>query len=145
MTMRVRASIDIDAPVGAVWADVADMASHAEWMADAEQVGFAGDRRSGVGTVLIVPTRVGPLTTEDWIIVTDWVPERRIGVVHVGIVSGVGAFTLTDIGGSRTRFEWDEELSLPWSLGGPVGEVVASRVMRAIWSANLRRFAARFA
>lgn len=144
MTMQVLVSIDIDAPVDEVWADVADMGSHAEWMTDAEQITFAGDRQSGVGAVLIVPTRVGPLTTEDWIIVTEWEPERRMGVIHVGIVSGVGAFTLSDTGDGRTRFEWEEELSLPWTLGGPVGEVFAKPIISAIWRGNLRRLAARF-
>lgn len=142
--MQVTVSIDIDRPVGDVWADVADMASHAEWMADAESISFAGERRSGVGTVLIVPTRVGPLTTEDWIIVTEWVEQERMGVIHVGIVSGVGAFTLHDLGDGRTRFVWDEHLSLPLSLGGPIGEVFAKPIVTAIWKGNLRRLAARF-
>lgn len=143
--MHVTVSIDIDRSVADVWADVADMASHAEWMADAESITFAGDRRSGVGTVLIVPTRVGPLTTEDWIIVTEWVEEERMGVIHVGIVSGVGAFTLNDLGDGRTRFVWEEDLSLPLSLGGPIGELFAKPIVTAIWKGNLRRLAARFA
>ncbi len=142
--MQVTVSIDIDASVDEVWADVADMASHAEWMADAESISFAGDRRSGVGTVLIVPTRVGPLTTEDWIIVTEWVDRERMGVIHVGIVSGVGAFTLHDLGDGRTRFVWEEDLSLPLSLGGPIGEIFAKPIVTAIWNGNLRRLAARF-
>ena len=142
--MQVTVSIDIDAPVDEVWADVADMASHAEWMADAESISFAGERRSGVGAVLIVPTRVGPLTTEDWIIVTEWVERERMGVIHVGIVSGVGAFTLHDLGGGRTRFVWDEDLVLPLTLGGPIGEVFAKPIVTAIWKGNLRRLAARF-
>lgn len=142
--MQVTVSIDIPAPIETVWADVADMASHAEWMADAESITFAGDRRSGVGTVLIVPTRVGPLTTEDWIIVTEWEAPRRMGVIHVGIVSGVGAFTLTDLGDGTTRFEWEEELNLPMTLGGPLGEIFAKPIFAAIWTGNLRRLAARF-
>ena len=142
--MQVTVSIDIDASVDEVWADVADMASHAEWMADAESISFAGDRRSGVGTVLIVPTRVGPLTTEDWIIVTEWFDRERMGVIHVGIVSGVGAFTLHDLGDGRTRFVWEEDLSLPLSLGGPIGEIFAKPIVTAIWNGNLRRLAARF-
>lgn len=145
MTMQVTVSIDIDAPVDVVWADVADMASHAEWMADAESIRFAGERRSGVGAVLIVPTRVGPFTTEDWIIVTEWEDRRRMGVIHVGIVSGVGVFTLHELDdGRRTRFEWSEELSLPLTLGGPIGEVFAKPIITAIWRGNLRRLAARF-
>lgn len=141
--MHITVDVEIDAPLAEVWDDVADMASHAEWMADAESISFAGSRRSGVGTVLIVPTRVGPFTTEDWIIVTEWEERRRIGVVHVGIVSGVGAFTLEAVG-DATRFMWEEDLRLPWHLGGPVGAIVARPIVAAIWKGNLRRLARRF-
>lgn len=141
--MRVTVAVDIDAPVEEVWADVANMASHSEWMADADRISFAGELRSGVGTVLIVPTRIGPLTTEDWIVVTEWEERRRIGVIHFGIVSGVGAFTLEDVDGS-TRFVWDEDITLPVAFGGHLGEVVAKPIMTAIWRSNLRRLAKRF-
>ena len=143
--MRVRVAIDIEAPLERVWSDVADMASHADWMADAESISFVGDRRSGIGTVMIVPTRVGPLSTEDWIIVTEWEEMRRIGVIHAGIVTGVGAFTLSDMGDGRTRFEWDEDLTLPMTLGGRLGEIVAKPIVARIWESNLRRLADRFA
>ncbi len=85
--MRVVVSVTIDQPVDVVWADVANLASHGEWMADAESIDFVSQSTSGVGTVMRVPTRIGPLTTEDWIIVTDWEDGERIGVVHVGIVT----------------------------------------------------------
>ena len=143
MTMHVVVDQLIDAPVATVWADVAEMATHAEWMTDAESITFAGDRRSGIGTVMIVPTRVGPFTTEDWIIVTHWEEERAMGVIHVGIVSGVGMFRL-EPEGERTRFVWEEDLALPWALGGPLGEIVAKPIVGAIWKANLARLAARF-
>jgi carbon monoxide dehydrogenase subunit G len=143
MTMHVVVDQLIDAPVAAVWADVSEMATHAEWMTDAESISFAGDRRSGMGTVMIVPTRVGPFTTEDWIIVTHWEEQRAMGVIHVGIVSGVGMFRL-EPEGERTRFVWEEELTLPWALGGPLGEIVAKPIIGAIWKANLSRLAARF-
>ena len=142
--MRVTVSIDIDAPVARVWQDVSDLGSHAEWMADAERISFVGDRRSGVGTVMVVPTRVGPLSTEDWIIVTEWEEMHRIGVIHAGIVTGLGEFTLSEVGEDRTRFEWDEDLSLPATLGGRLGEIVAKPIVARIWAGNLRRLAERF-
>ena len=89
-----------------------------------------------------VPTRVGPLTTEDWIIVTDWVEGREIGVVHVGLVTGAGTISMAPEG-DGTRVQWDEELDLPITLGGPIGEVVARPILKALWAGNLRRLASR--
>lgn len=144
MTMHVVVSTYIDAPPDEVWSDVSEMASHAEWMADAESISFASSTTSGVGTILVVPTRVGPLVTEDWIIVTRWDEGEAIGVVHVGIVSGVGEFRLIPEG-AGTRFVWEEDLTLPLSLGGRLGEVVAKPIVTAIWKGNLARLSRRFA
>jgi uncharacterized protein YndB with AHSA1/START domain len=144
MTMHVIVSTYIDAPPDEVWSDVSEMASHAEWMADAESISFASSTTSGVGTILVVPTRVGPLVTEDWIIVTRWDEGEAIGVVHVGIVSGVGEFRLIPEG-AGTRFVWEEDLTLPLSLGGRIGEVVARPIVTAIWKGNLARLSRRFA
>lgn len=142
--MRVTVTVDIDAPVSDVWADVSDLSSHASWMADVESIRFVGDRHSGVGTILRVPTRVGPFRTDDWIIVTDWEAPHRIGVLHAGFITGFGTFTLTGRG-STTRFTWDEVLQLPMALGGPIAEAVAGPILAAIWRSNLRRLASRFA
>jgi hypothetical protein len=64
-----------------------------------------------------------------------------MGVRHVGLVTGIGRFTLTPIDlGRRTRFGWEESLRFPWWLGGRVGEIVGGRlVLRQVWQANLRR------
>ena len=142
--MQVSVSVFIDAPPEQVWDDVADLESHGEWMQDAEDVVIVSEHRTGVGTVMRVPTRVGPLTTEDWIIVTDWVEGRAIGVVHVGLVTGAGTISLAPEG-EGTRVQWDEELDLPITLGGPIGEVVARPILRALWAGNLRRLASRLA
>ena len=141
--MQVSVSVLIeDTPIERVWQDIADLESHGEWMQDAEAVEIVSDQRSGVGTVMRVPTRVGPLTTEDWIIVTEWVDQEAIGVVHVGLVTGAGVISIRSQG-TGTVVQWDEELDLPMNLGGPIGEVFAKPILGAIWMANLRRLAAR--
>jgi hypothetical protein len=124
-----------------VWRSVADLASHVEWMADAEAIRFTSARRSGVGTTMEVETRVGPLRLTDVLEVTEWRPGRAIGVRHTGVVGGTGRFTLRR---SRarlrsTRFTWEEELVFPAWLGGPLGALVAAPVLRRIWRGNLRR------
>lgn len=142
--MQVLVSHLIDVPPHIVWADVSRMESHAEWMADAEGIDVVSKVHRGVGTVLRVPTRIGPLRTVDWIIVTDWIEGRSIRVVHVGLVSGEGEFRI-EPHGDATLFVWDESLTLPLLFGGRIGELVARPIIAGIWRGNLRRLAGRFA
>jgi hypothetical protein len=138
---RIRVRATIDAPPGAVWARLADIADHVEWMADARAIRFTGDRRSGVGTTFECETRIGPLTTTDVMEVTEWHDGRSLGVRHTGVVSGAGRFVL---GGGRpgsTSVTWDERLHFPWWLGGPVAGLAAAPVLRLVWRGNLRRLA----
>jgi uncharacterized protein YndB with AHSA1/START domain len=140
---RVRVGVVIDAPPGRVWADVADVASHVDWMADAVAIRFTGRRRSGVGTTFECDTRVGPLRLVDRMEITEWRPGRSMGVRHTGLVTGEGRFTLRRAGRGRTRFTWEERLVFPRWLGGPVGAAAGSVVLRRIWAGNLRRLKAR--
>ncbi len=141
---RVRVEQDIAAPRQVVWDDIADIASHAEWMADAETISFLTERRQGAGTRIEVLTRVGPFSLTDVMEFTSWEPPERMAVHHRGLVTGTGAFQLSTTA-TGTRFVWDEELELPWWLGGPITAFFAAPVLRAIWRRNLGRLAARFA
>ena len=138
---RIRVSTTLPAPPAAVWASVSDLASHVEWMADAESIRFATRRRSGVGTTMEVETKVGPLRLTDVIEVTEWRPRRAIGVRHTGLVGGTGRFTLRRrwLRPGSTRFTWEERLVFPAWLGGPLGAAVAAPVLRWVWRGNLRR------
>jgi len=136
-------SIDIDAPVAAVWNDLANLASHAEWMVEAESIEFVGEIREGAGAILRVVTRVGPFRTVDVIEVTVWEPPFVMGVHHRGTVAGSGRFSLDAIS-TGTRFTWSETLAFPWLLGGQITAFIARPVLRAIWERNLERFRKRF-
>lgn len=136
---HIELHVDTGQPMSVVWEALADLASHADWMADAESIEFVGDQRSGTGTVMRVLTTVGPLKTSDVMVVTDWVERERIVVTHTGVVSGTGKFTLIDMP-HGVRFEWSEDLHFPWYLGGAVAAAAAAPVIRRIWKANLRRF-----
>lgn len=140
---RVRVEQQILAPRSVVWDDIADIASHVEWMADAESITFLTDSRSGAGTRMEVLTKVGPFSLTDVMEFTSWEPPERMAVLHRGLVTGAGAFVLEETS-DGTRFVWDEELAFPWWLGGPVTAFFAAPVLRGIWRGNLRRLAARF-
>jgi hypothetical protein len=139
----IRTCITIDASPAAVWADVKRLDSHVEWMRDAESIDFRSRRRTGVGTELECRTRLGPLATTDVLVVTEWRPRRAIGMSHEGAVRGRDRFTLRRKRGGRTQFCWSERLRFPWWMGGPLGELVARPLLRALWTGNLRRLKAR--
>lgn len=139
----VTIAVEIDAPPEAVWAELEDIASHVEWMADAESIRFTTGSERGEGTVAEVETRIGPLRTTDVMRFVGWEEGRSMTVRHEGLVSGTGSFLLDGIGGGRTRVTWSEDLDFPLLFGGSVGETVAKPIFRRIWTANLTRLKAR--
>lgn len=134
---RISVSTLIEAPPAQVWDDIADLASHVEWMADAVAIRFTGPQCSGIGAAFECDTRVGPLRLTDRMEVTEWVPPWVIGVRHVGLITGTGRFTLAPAPGGATDFTWSERLVFPAWLGGSLGAAVGGVVLRLIWSRNL--------
>jgi hypothetical protein len=139
---RIRTRRTIDAPPTAVWEELRHVERHVDWMADAEAIDFTTPTREGVGVTFTCLTRVGPFRLRDHMAITEWDDGHRMGVRHDGLVSGSGRFTIRARRRGRTRLTWDERLRFPWWMGGPVGALVASPVLRAIWRGNLRRLAA---
>lgn len=141
---KILVATDIDASPAEVWDDVQHIDRHVEWMHDAETIDFTSSATSGVGTTFDCATRVGPLRLTDKMEITEWEPESVMGVRHVGLVEGVGRFTLTPNTDGSTRFSWEEELRFPWWMGGPLGGIVGGQVLKLIWKRNLKLLAARF-
>ncbi|HLF99234.1 MAG TPA: SRPBCC family protein [Acidimicrobiia bacterium] len=136
---RLHVEVVIDAPPAAVWAEIEDVASHVEWMAEAVAIRFRSAQHQGVGTEIECDTRVGPLTTTDVLRFVEWTPPRVMGIEHTGAVKGSGRFLLEPIADSRTRFAWDEDLTFPLRLGGRLGGVVGAALLRRVWARNLTR------
>jgi uncharacterized protein YndB with AHSA1/START domain len=138
---RIHVAADYDATPEAAWRAVEQVDSHIDWMADAEAIRFLTDQTSGVGTRFECVTKVGPVRLTDLMEITEWEPGRSMGVRHTGVVTGTGRFTIEPLdGGRRTRFSWEEELTFPWWLGGPLGSAVGGpAVLKRIWKGNLRR------
>lgn len=142
--MPIRVSIDIPASRQEVWDDVAVIASHVEWMADAERIDFLTEEESGPGTEIAVATKVGPFRTLDRMTFTEWQPPATMAVEHRGLFTGFGRFSLDAIDAENTRFTWEEVIRFPWYMGGPVAAAFAQPILRWIWKRNLRRLQERF-
>jgi len=142
--VAITVSTELDAPPGVVWEDLRNIRSHVEWMHDAESIWVTSRDSEGVGTTFDCQTKVGPIRINDQMEITEWIDESRMGVRHDGLVMGEGAFSLSELPGQRSHFSWDEELSFPWWLGGPVGEPFGSVVLQMIWKRNLANLRARF-
>jgi uncharacterized protein YndB with AHSA1/START domain len=140
----IKVSIEIDASPEKVWQIVEPIERHVDWMHDAVAIRFVSDQTRGVGTAFLCDTKVGPIRLTDKMEITEWVPGKAMGVKHIGIVTGTGVFTLEPIAnGTKTFFQWEEELVFPWFLGGPLGAFIGGKiVLRQIWKRNLRGLAA---
>ena len=122
----------------AVWRALSDLASHSDWMKDAESIVFRSDHRRGVGVEMEVETRVGPFRTLDVMSVTEWTEGESIEVHHEGLVTGTGVLSVAPYG-TGSRIGWEEDLRFPWWLGGPLTGWFARPVLHRIWEGNLRR------
>jgi hypothetical protein len=132
-------SIIIDRPPSVVWEHVEDIASHVEWMADAEAIRFTSPSTRGVGTTFDCDTKIGPFRLTDRMEITEWNPNSTMGVSHVGTVTGKGRFMLREVGNARTEFMWEETLTFPRWMGGSIGARAGAPVMAQIWRRNLDR------
>lgn len=135
-------SVVIDAPPERVWAEIEDVGGHVDWMADAVAIRFTSSQRQGVGTTFECDTRFGPFQLTDQMAITEWRESKTMGVEHSGVVTGSGRFKLRKARGGRTRFMWEENLTFPVWMGGPVGAFVAKPVMTRVWRKNLTRLKA---
>ena len=141
---RIRVRRTLDAQPSVVWAYLADIDSHVQWMHDAVRIRFLTDRTSGVGTRYECDTKVGPFQMTDVMEITEWAPGKAMGVRHTGLVSGTGRFTLRKARGGRTRFTWTERLRFPLRRGGPIAAFASKPVLKRVWKRNLRNLAQRF-
>jgi uncharacterized protein YndB with AHSA1/START domain len=141
---RVRVTTMLAAPPREVWADLEDISTHPEWMADAVGIRFLTEQRTGVGTRFECDTKVGPFRLTDVMEITEWVPGKVMGVAHSGVVTGSGRLILRKARGGRTQLQWKERLHFPKWMGGPVGAYVAKPVLTWVWRRSMANLQARF-
>jgi hypothetical protein len=142
MSIRISVSTHVNASAGEAWAALENIESHVLWMKDAESIRFTTAARTGVGTEFICVTKVGPIRLTDVMSITEWKPCEAMGVHHQGVVKGKGRFSLRSLAGDATHFSWDEQLTFPIWLGGPLGERLAYPILERLWRGNVVRLKA---
>ena len=105
MSKRIEISTVINKPLNVVWDEVKVMENHVNWMEDAVKIDILSDNNSGLHTKMNVLTKVGPISLNDIITVTEWKEKESIGVIHEGIVTGKGVFYLKKIDENKTKFK----------------------------------------
>lgn len=111
-------TIEIDAPIEAVWSEIIDWQGQSEWML-ATRVYDDGESPEGIGHRLSAFTglfakRSRLIGVMDEMVVSQWQPPTFTRVEHIGkIIKGYGTFTLSTLGENRTRFDWFEEIDAP--------------------------------
>lgn len=118
------------APREVVWRVLTRWEAQPDWMVDARAVEVLTPQRTGRGVTLRCPTSLLGITVEDVMRVTTWEEPARLGVTHLGrIITGDGAFVLSELGGRRTRLTWWEHIEPPL---GAVGTWAADRLARPL-------------
>ena len=90
---HIRIGTILAASPEAVWADVSQIASHVDWMADAIAIRFTSLTTAGVGTTFECKTKIGPFKLTDVMEITEWEPAQVMGGGRD--VSRSGAYFIT--------------------------------------------------
>jgi carbon monoxide dehydrogenase subunit G len=140
--MRLQAQITLPCTPEAVWAVLSDWERQAEWMPDVAWLRVLGPGRE-VGARIAVRTKVlGVPVVTDEIRVIAWDPPHRLGVVHEGLVAGVGEWVLIPAAGGRTTIVWTEEITMAPPVLGAVALWLYGPVQRWMLRRSVRNLGA---
>ena len=133
----LRVQVPSAASAERVFEVLTDWPRHREWMPFTRAEGG-----QGVGAVLTGWTGLGPLGFADTMVVTEWVPGRRVAVRHTGrLVRGDAWFGMEPAPSGGSRITWVEHLEVPLGALGRVGWAVVGPVFRRFMGVGLRRLA----
>ncbi len=134
----IRTLAVVDAPIGAVWAAVADVAFQTEWMAEMRELRLEPPGRAQVGQRGEATVRILGVSVRDRVEITELDPPRRYAIRHLGPFKGGGVIALeSGADGSTTVVRWEETLAPP--LLPELGALLARPVLRAVFQADLDR------
>ena len=114
-----------------------------EWMLDAKSVEVLTPEREGVGVTIRCPTNLLGVTVEDVMRVTGWQHQEELEVTHLGrVITGSGAFLLSDAPDGGTRIAWWEQVDPPLGALGEWGATtLLLPILKRIFGRSLARLA----
>jgi hypothetical protein len=143
--LRLDLHQDTTAPRSVVWTVLTRWEEQPRWMLDAKEVHVTSGHREGLGVELRCPTNLLGFTVQDTMVVTAWDEGKLLEVTHTGrIITGKGAFELSDLPDGGTRIGWWEEVDPPLGAVGELGaQLVVLPLIRRIFRRSLRNLARR--
>lgn len=141
--MRLEVERHADAPRDVVWDVLTQWERQPEWMLDAKSVEVLTPEREGVGVTIRCPTNLMGVTVEDVMRVTAWRDREELEVTHLGrVITGTGAFLLSDAPDGGTRIAWWEVVDPPLGAFGEWGATTfVLPVLKRIFGRSLSRLA----
>ena len=125
-------------PPDAIWDLITDWEHQDDWMLEASDFVVVSEAREGVGVEAEATITIGGIMTRDRVRVSEWEPPRRLGIEHLGWVTGRGTIELTPVAGGRTHVWWREELEPPLGVLGAAGMTLFKPLMARVFRRDLR-------
>ncbi len=146
MSVTLRGSVMVPAPIRQTWDAMIDWVGQERWIPMTTMT-VRGDRQRGIGTRIHAfhGMKVGkaPLGLIDNFVVTGWTEPSTIEVTHLGpYFTGIGLFDLAYRGEDRTWFNVTEIFDLPVAPVLETGAKLVLPVLRAGLQHSLETFAA---
>lgn len=124
MASIVEKSVEIEAPVAAVFAYVDDFSKTQEWMYGLTKIEPVGDQLHGVGATYEGSMKLG-VSLDSTIRCVGYEENRRIEITSIKGIKNTQRWTFTDLGEDRTRVDAWISYELP---GGIAGAAIAKAV-----------------
>ena len=128
----------VDAPIEAVWRELADIEGQPRWMHDMKAVRILSRGPVGVGTRAEADVRIFGMAVVDPISITAFDPPRRFAIRHEGRFRGEGVIELEPgADGSTTIVRWDETIVPPYLP--LVSSAILRPILEGVFQADLDR------
>lgn len=130
--MRFESSIEIDAPVGRVWALVDRLEEWPQWMPSIKRIERISGGTLEVGSQLSVTAKVSRLTVNLLMTIIEFVPERKVVMQGRALGTNLTRFYILEPVDNRTRVTVGGEVSGALALlARRGGQAVSAEIARA--------------